>query len=107
MAQHKAIILYITMEGAERSKARLDIDGVDIIPAATLEDIKRIMEETLIDVVLLGCGPDDLASRLQIIEYVKKWSYSAGKGPSIHFLGTTRSDDYAFINAILKSDLLK
>ncbi|MEM7119556.1 MAG: hypothetical protein AAF614_44505 [Chloroflexota bacterium] len=106
MAQHNALIIYTTMEMAEMSKAKINVEGVDIFPAATLDDVKRIFEETLVDVVLLGCGPEDLASRLQIIKYIKTWSYSAGKGPSIHFLGESRHNAIAFINAVLKSDLL-
>ena len=107
MPQHKAIILYTTMEGAEKSKERLDVEDVEIFPAATLNDVQGILEETPIDVVLLGCELKDLASRLKIIEYVKTWSYRAGKGPSIHFLGSSQPDDQAFIYAVLKSDLLR
>lgn len=54
MAQHNAVILYTTMEGAEKSKAEINVEGVNIIPAATLDDVKRIFEEVLVDVFLLG-----------------------------------------------------
>jgi hypothetical protein len=83
----------------------VNVEGVDIFPAATLDDVKRIFDETSIDIFLLSCELEDLASRLEIIEYIKKWAYHAGKGPSIHFLGN--GSDLEFINVVLKSDLLK
>lgn len=107
MSQHNALIIYTKLEHAESAKAQINVEGVDILTASTLDDVKRVLEEKSVDVALIGSPPEHLASRLQIVEYIKTWSYKAGKGPSIHFLGSSQDDDIAFIRAILESDLLK
>jgi hypothetical protein len=106
MAQKNAILLYPTLEMAKEKTPLVNVEGVDIFPAVTLDDVKSIMDETYIDVLILGSNLKHLASRLEIIEYVKKWAYNAGKGPTIHFHGNG-IPVIEFFNAVLKSDVLK
>jgi hypothetical protein len=104
MKQPNVIFISDTHEMNDYLIAQVKIERVNILSCVTLDEVQHVFDEQSIDLVLLGTSPELLASRLQIIEYIKMGTYSAGQGPSIHFVGS--SDPVLFVNALLESKLL-
>ena len=88
MTKHNALLIPGTHDFAKKLKADVKVEGTNILTAVTLAEVKSMFAAESIDIVFMGTQRENLTSRLEIIEYIKTWSYDAGKGPSIHIQGT-------------------
>jgi len=88
MTQYNALLIPSNHDFANKLKADVKVEGTNILTAVTLAEVKSVFAAESIDIVFMGTAPEHLATRLQIIEYIKTWSFDADKGPSIHFQGT-------------------
>ena len=104
MTQHNALLIPSNRDFANHLKANVKVEGANILTAVTLDEVKSMFESEPIDIVFMGTGPEDLATRLQIIEHIKTWSFAAAKGPSIHIqgsIGVTSSE--AWVTQVLET----
>ena len=88
MTQHNALLIPGNHDFANKLKADVKVEGTNILTAVTLAEVKSVFAAESINIVFMGTERENLATRLQIIEYILTWSYDAGKGPSIHIQGT-------------------
>ena len=88
MTQYNALLIPSNHDFANKLKADVKVEGINVLTAVTLAEVESVFAAESVDIVFMGTERENLASRLQIIEYIKTWSYDAGKGPSIHIQGT-------------------
>jgi hypothetical protein len=104
MAQKNALLMPPQQEHMAHLKVEVKVEGVNILTAVTLDEVKRAFESHTIDIALMAVdSPETLATKLQIIEYIKTWSFGAEKGPSIHLQGTSTRDHIKWITQVLET----
>jgi hypothetical protein len=104
MAQKNALLMPPQQEHMAHLKVEVKVEGINILTAVTLDDVKRAFESHSIDIALMAVDSSEaLAEKLQIIEYIRTHSLRAEKGPSIHFQGRSVSDHIKWITQILET----
>ena len=83
MTQYKALFISTTSEINDSLKERVQVEGVNILAATTLEEVQSVFEEEAVDIVLLGTPRELLENRLQIIKFIA----DNDEYPSIHIRG--------------------
>ena len=74
---------------------QIDAENVELSGGTSLDDVRRILDQRSIDIVIMG-PPQEGDGRLQMIEHI----YKVSKSTSVH-LKAINADPLTFVNSIL------
>ena len=85
----------IVLDGVQE---QLDVQDVALFGGTSLEEVQKLFEQQVVDIVIMGAGID-LTTRLQIIQHI----FTVSKGTTVHMKDWNSGPQgmLPFVNGIL------